>query len=431
MNYHQTLDYLFSQLPMYQRIGQAAYKEGLDNTMALDAYFEHPHLSFRTIHVAGTNGKGSTSHALAAILQSAGYKTGLYTSPHLVDFRERIRVDGVMIAEQKVVDFVAQHSRVLDELRPSFFEMSVAMAFDYYRAQSVDVAVIEVGMGGRLDSTNIITPDLSVITNIGLDHTAFLGGSLAAIAGEKGGIIKPGVQVVVGERHAETEAVFVEMARQRHSPILFAQDCYRLDWAAQTMDRKQIFNMTGPDGARWINLAMSLQGHYQRKNILTILTAVDQLVKRGYHIDEKAVRTGLSDVQGLTGLMGRWQEIGHHPLMVVDTGHNEHGVRELVEQIANTAYDKLHIVWGMVNDKDPKAVLQLLPKDATFYFTRASIPRSLDPVELIRHASLAGLEGESYPTVLEAMEAAKKNAGVNDLIFIGGSTFVVADALLI
>ncbi len=429
MDYAQTLQYLYNQLPMYQRVGQAAYKADLNNTLALDDYFGHPHSTFRTIHVAGTNGKGSVSHSLAAILQSAGYKTGLYTSPHLKDFRERIRVNGQMITENAVVDFVACHKTILEDLQPSFFEMTVAMAFDWFRTQKVDVAIVEVGMGGRLDSTNIITPDLSVITNIGLDHTAFLGSTLAAIAGEKAGIIKPGIPVVIGERHPQTAPVFTARAQELASELVFAEDRFEVTWAANTIGRQQIFNINSQEVLRYKDLEFALLGHYQRKNILTILAAVELLVRGGYSLFESALRAGLSDVSGLTGLMGRWQEIGHNPLMVVDTGHNEHGVREVVAQIQATPHQKLHIVWGMVNDKDPKSVLGLLPKEAIYYFTRASIPRSLDENVLLEHAQQAGLNGQSYGNVAEAMAAAKKNAGVNDLIFIGGSTFIVADAL--
>ncbi len=429
MNYSETLDYLFSQLPMYQRIGQAAYKADLNNTLALDDYFGHPHNSFRTIHVAGTNGKGSTSHSIAAVLQSAGYKTALYTSPHLKDFRERIRVDGNMIPEDAVVEFVAKHSRILEELKPSFFEMTVAMAFDYFRSQRVDVAVVEVGMGGRLDSTNIITPDLSVITNIGLDHTTFLGSTLAEIAGEKAGIIKSGVPVVVGQRNPETDGVFMKHAQAAETTLFFAEDIYNVSWAAYNIDRNQVFNINRDGESVLPNLEFDLKGYYQRKNILTILTAIDLLKLKGYTISQEAVRKGLASVTKLTDLMGRWQEVGYNPLMIADTGHNEHGVREVVAQLANTPYKKLHIVWGMVNDKDPVAVLGLLPKDAVYYFTRASIPRSLDSEILKQHGENAGLNGKNYPDVATAIADAKKNSDVNDLIFIGGSTFVVADAL--
>ncbi len=429
MNYTETLEYLFSQLPMYQRVGQAAYKANLDNTLKLDKYFDHPHNSFRTIHVAGTNGKGSTSHSLAAILQSAGYKTGLYTSPHLKDFRERIRVNGEMISEEAVVDFVAKHSKILEEIEPSFFEMSVAMAFDYFRSQNIDIAIVEVGMGGRLDSTNIISPDLSIITNIGLDHTAFLGNTRAKIAAEKAGIIKSGTPVIVGQRNPETDNVFMKHAQAAETSLIFAEDVYSVSWAAYNIARNQVFNISCDEKPAFSNLELDLKGYYQRKNIVTILAAVDILKLKGYKISEEALRNGLSSVTKLTGLMGRWQELSYNPLMVADTGHNEHGVKEIVEQLANTPYKKLHIVWGMVNDKDPVAVLSLLPKDATYYFTRASIPRSLDSETLKTHGENSGLSGLNYPTVKEAMAAAKKNADVNDLIFIGGSTFIVADAL--
>lgn len=429
MTYSETLDYLFSQLPMFQRIGSAAYKGDLNNTLALDAHMGHPHRAFKVVHVAGTNGKGSVSHALAAVLQQAGYRTGLYTSPHLIDFRERIRINGAVISESEVVDFVNRYKGLLDEVKPSFFEMTVAMAFEYFRRMEVDVAVVEVGMGGRLDSTNIVWPVLSVITNIGLDHTAFLGTTLAQIAAEKAGIVKPGIPVAIGAHHAETDTVFEQEALLNHSALVYAQDRYVLGLATLSLNGNSLFQIQSVTGKNWSNLELDLNGFYQQKNILTILTAIDLLVQRGFRISESDTRKGLAGVSGLTGLRGRWQVVGANPRMVVDTGHNAHGIAEVVRQIEATPHERLHLVWGMVNDKDTKEVLELLPQDATCYFTRASIPRSLPSETLRATAMQIGLKGDAFPDVPAAIQQAKKNAGVNDLIFIGGSTFVVADAL--
>lgn len=427
MDYQQTLDYMFNQFPVYQHVGKSAYKGDLSNTLALDRHFGHPHRAFRTIHVAGTNGKGSTSHTLASVLRSAGYRTGLYTSPHLKDFRERIRVDGEMIPEAEVVAFVEAHADVFSQVRPSFFEMTVAMAFDYFRRCGVDVAVVEVGLGGRLDSTNIISPDLSVITNIGFDHTMFLGDTLSAIAGEKAGIIKPGTPVVVGERHPETQPVFEAAARRAGAPIDFAEDVLRIDRATLTPGGMQRFDISGVVTLR--DLDYSLLGIYQRRNILTVLASLARLRTLGYTISDADIRTGLADVQGRTGLMGRWQQIGSRPTVIADTGHNEHGIRQVAQQLAAWPCARLHIVWAMVSDKNPELILPLLPPDATFYFAQASIRRAMPVAELTERAARLGISGRSFDTVAQALAAARAAASPDDLIFVGGSTFTVAEVL--
>jgi len=428
-SYQQAIDFLFNQLPMYQRIGKSAYKANLNNTLAFDQYFDQPHRHFKTIHVAGTNGKGSVSHLLASVLAEAGYKTGLYTSPHLKDFRERIKINGEMISETEVVDFVNQHHGIIEELQPSFFEMTVAMAFDYFARQKVDVAIIEVGLGGRLDSTNIITPCLSIITNIAFDHTALLGNTLAQIAGEKAGIIKPAIPVVIGQKHPETEPVFEQKAKELNSPILFADDYYSIDYSMQTAHFEQVFQVYKDDILTYQNLTTALAGWYQRKNAKTVLTAIDQLNEQNWHISTEHIYNGFKNVVKNTGLMGRWQILGTNPLIICDTGHNEDGITQIVAQLKETPYKKLHFVIGMVNDKEIDNVLKLLPTDAFYYFTQASIPRALDVAILAQKAKLFNLNGLQFTSVQEAFEAAKKNAAINDLIFIGGSNFVVAEVL--
>ncbi|MCU4154997.1 bifunctional folylpolyglutamate synthase/dihydrofolate synthase [Carboxylicivirga sp. A043] len=429
MNYKETLDFLFAQLPMYQRVGKAAYKADLATTLELDNYFNHPHKAYKTIHIAGTNGKGSVSHCLASVLQESGLKVGLYTSPHLKDFRERIRINGQMITEQAVVNFVANHSAIIKSLQPSFFEMSVAMAFDYFKQEAVDVAVIEVGMGGRLDSTNIITPEVSAITNIGLDHTAFLGTNLAQIAGEKGGIIKKDIPLVIGQTQSETASVFKTIAQERGSSIVFADSEFSISTATLSVDEKQIFQVMKGEKLIYPDLKLDLLGSYQQKNVVTALAIIEQLRSKQFNISPENIYMGLENVVKNTGLLGRWQHIGYNPRIICDTGHNLDGMQMLAEQIQNTPHDQLHIVLGMVNDKDHAAVLNILPKEARYYFTKASIPRSLNEEELKIMANTYALTGESYTNVNLAIEDAKKNAGVNDLIFIGGSTFIVADAL--
>ena len=429
MNYNEAIDFLFSQLPMYQRKGRAAYKANLDNTHKLDAYFGHPHRKFKSIHVAGTNGKGSVSHQLAAVLQAAGYRTGLYTSPHLKSFRERIKINGEMIPEPEVVDFVTNHQAVIKDISPSFFEMTVAMAFDYFARQKVDVAIVEVGLGGRLDSTNIISPDLSVITNISFDHVEFLGDTVEKIATEKAGIIKASTPVVIGETQAETEPVFKQRAQELGSPILFADQILHLPYSTRDMQGRQVFNIEKEDQVVYPNLLLDLKGFYQKKNLCTVLVALEKLQEMGYAITKNHIYAGLENASKITGLLGRWQLLGNNPLIVTDTGHNEEGIRNLVEQIEQTPYKKLHFVMGVVNDKNIDKILSLLPKQATYYFTRASIPRSLDEKLLKESAKEYNLEGNSYPTVAEAIKASKSAAQAEDLIFIGGSTFVVAEAV--
>ena len=431
MDYEKVLEYLYEQLPYYQRSGPAAYKGSLDNTLALDKFFEYPHKNFRTIHVAGTNGKGSVSHMMAAVLQKAGFKTGLYTSPHLKDFRERIRVNGEMVPETFVVDFV---QRFLEKnktglLEPSFFELTVLMAFDYFSSENVDVAVIEVGLGGRLDSTNIIQPELSIITNISLDHTALLGDTLGKIALEKAGIIKPSVPVVIGETHPQTSMIFEGKANEIHAPILFADQQLSVDYSMLSPDQKQFFNLKNKEGIQFENLKLDLLGKYQSKNICTLLCAVMELQRLGWKITEGHIRSGLEDVSGLTGLSGRWQTIGVNPRIICDTGHNEGGIREVVAQLNQIPHKKLHFIIGLVNDKDITGVLALLPKEAIYYFTKASIPRALDELQLMQMATYFGLNGAPYEDVQSALNEAKMYADKDDLIFVGGSTFVVAEVL--
>ena len=424
MNYQETLTYLYNSAPLFQHVGKGAYKEGLDNTLTLDEHFGHPHRKFRTIHVAGTNGKGSCSHTLAAILQSAGYKTGLYTSPHLVDFRERIRVNGIPVSQQFVMDFVENHRAFFEPLHPSFFELATAMAFHYFEQQNIDVAIVEVGLGGRLDCTNIIHPDLCVITNISFDHIQFLGDTLAKIAGEKSGIIKAGIPVVIGETTPETRPVFAAKAEEVGAPIIFAEDEHRLNGATRTDDG--MYSYDTPDYA---GLKGELGGLCQLKNTNTLLSAIAQLKKAGYKITDEYVRQGFAHVCELTGLMGRWQRISSNPTIICDTGHNVGGIQYIVEQLVAQTYDHLHIVMGMVNDKDISGVLAMLPKEATYYFTRASVQRAL-PAEKVKELSQNfNLHGESYPDVATALKAAKANALPTDFIFVGGSSFIVADLL--
>ena len=430
-NYQETIDYLYSQLPMYQRTGAAAYKNTLDNTLAIDQMYHHPHRTFKTIHIAGTNGKGSVSHMLASVLQEAGYKTGLYTSPHLKDFRERIRVNGKVIPEQSVVNFVNsfREKNKNDKIEPSFFELTMSMAFEHFREEQVDVAVIEVGLGGRLDSTNIIRPEVSVITNISLDHTALLGNSVGQIAAEKAGIIKTQVPVVIGESDKDTDSVFMEKANTMDAPLFFTDREFSCSYSMLLPEGKQLLNVNKNKEPAYHGLKLDLLGIYQRKNILPVLKTLELLIEKNWKISRNDIYRGLSNVTNNTGLLGRWQILGHNPLLVCDTGHNEAGISQVVEQIRSTAWKNLHIVFGMVNDKSIDRVLELLPKEARFYFTRASIPRALDETELQTKAEKFGLKGETYRTVTEALSAAQNNADERDMIFIGGSTFIVADVL--
>ena len=409
MNYQETTEYLFNSTPVFEKIGAKAYKPGLQTTHELDEHFGHPHRKYKTIHIAGTNGKGSCSHTIAAILQSQGYKVGLYTSPHLVDFRERIRVNGECLPEQYVIDFVEENRAFFEPLHPSFFELTTAMAFKYFAEQKVDYAVIEVGLGGRLDCTNIITPVLSVITNISFDHTQFLGNTLAEIAGEKAGIIKPDVPVVIGEYIEETRPVFEKVAEERHSPILFAQD--------------EDISM---------NVDMELKGSYQERNRKTILAALNVL-RQTMTISDEAIRNGFGHVCELTGLRGRWEKLGEAPLVICDTGHNLAGWKYLATQINDVDAQVKHIVFGMVDDKDVEHVLQLLrdklKNGVKFYWTQPSTKRAI-PVEKLRDTALKyNLHGEMYHSVKEAYMTAKANAKNDDFVFVGGSSYVVADLL--
>ena len=426
MTYQETIDYLFNSTPLFQNVGKDAYKEGLDNTHLLDEHFGHPHRKFKTIHVAGTNGKGSCSHTLAAILQSAGYKVGLYTSPHLVDFRERIRINGVPVSQEYVIDFVENHRPFFEPLHPSFFELTTAMAFSYFAEQQIDVAIIEVGLGGRLDCTNIIRPDLCIITNISFDHVQFLGDTLAKIASEKAGIIKPNTPVVIGETTPETRPVFAQKAAQENAPIHFAEEENLLKESSINEQGKLIYQTED-----YANLEGELGGLCQTKNTNTLLSAIRILRNIGYNIKESYVREGFAHVCSLTGLMGRWQKIQEQPLMVCDTGHNKGGIQYIVEQLSVQAFHHLHMVIGMVNDKDISGVLTMLPKEATYYFTKASVNRALPEIEVQRLANKVGLKGNTYPTVQKAVEAAQNAARPNDFIFVGGSTFIVADLLSI
>jgi len=428
MNYQETLDWMFAQLPMFQRKGQAAYKANLDNTLKLDAYFGHPHKSFKTVHVAGTNGKGSVSHFLASCLQEAGYKVGLYTSPHLKDFRERININGEHVSEQFVIDFIGDNEQLFSEIRPSFFEMTVAMAFNYFAQEEVDYAIIETGLGGRLDSTNIILPELSVITNISLDHTALLGDSLSQIALEKAGIIKAGIPVVVGEYQEEIASVFINKSEETSSQIRFADKELRVENSVASLKERALDIYRGNE-LRIKSLRSSLVGVYQEKNIITVLIALDNLRHSLEKLSDENILSGFKNVVKNTGMLGRWQILNEKPIIVCDTAHNEAGVKCVLEQLKSVAYNKLHIVFGMVNDKSIEMILSMMPKDATYYFTKASIPRALDENELERIAIKCDLYGKTYPDVTTAVVAAKEAAGEDDLIYIGGSTFIVAEVV--
>lgn len=424
MTYPETLEYLYTRMPEYQRIGHLAYKPGLENSLRLDDIFNHPHQQYKTIHVGGTNGKGSTSHLLAAVLQQSGYKVGLYTSPHLVDFRERIRVNGEMVPKRYVVDFVKKYRERFEPVMPSFFELTMEMAFLYFAGQEVDAAVVEVGLGGRLDSTNIISPDLCVITNIGLDHMQYLGNTLPEIATEKAGIIKPHTPVLIGESDdEEVKKVFTVKAESENAPIIFAEAVLN-DFSAHRADDEWIINTH-----EYPDLKYKLSGFAQEKNAKTVLAAVAELKKAGYRIPKEAVYSGFARVAELTGLKGRWQVLQEKPKIVCDTGHNAHGIRYIVEQLKQEKHNRLHVVFGMVNDKDIASVLAMLPRQAIYYFTRASVERALNEETLARQAASFGLEGNTFEDVSTAVNAAKENADENDFIFIGGSSFIVADAL--
>jgi len=436
MNYAETLQYLYNQLPMFTRVGPAAIKAGLDNTIALCKLLDDPQDKFKSVHIGGTNGKGSTSHMLAAILQTAGYKTGLYTSPHLRDFRERIRINGEMISEQAVVDFVAEHQQDFEKIQPSFFEMTVGLAFDVFAKERVDIAIIEVGLGGRLDSTNVITPLVSVITNIGWDHMNILGSTLQLIAGEKAGIIKPEVPVIVSEFQIEVAAVFMQKAAQEEADITFASDEWEEEVKGENLKEKDFgeallnVKIRKLDGThKELDLELDLTGSYQLKNVKAVLSAVLELRKQGFNITDEHIKTGLKQVKTLTGLHGRWEVLSHNPLTICDTGHNPDGIHEVLKNISAAPYRQLHFVIGMVNDKDITKILSLLPKDAIYYFCKPDIPRGLEAEILKEKSESFSLSGKAYNSVNEALSLAQSAAGQEDLVFVGGSTFVVAEVV--
>ena len=435
MTYQQTINYLYSQLPMYSRIGAAAYKEDLHNTIALCNAIGNPHLKFKSIHIAGTNGKGSTSHMLAAILQQAGYKTGLYTSPHLKDFRERIKINGEMINKDFVVDFVEGIRTVSEKIEPSFFELTVAMAFDYFDKEKVDIAVIETGLGGRLDSTNVITPLLSIITNIGYDHMDLLGNTLEKIASEKAGIIKPGVPVVIGEYLPETKNIFIEKAAQCNAPIYFAQDEYDVSNINYNMQLLSC-NVTSREHNIIETFELDLNGLYQTKNIRTVVCAKSILMQLGFSIKNEDEKQALKNVKELTGLFGRWDVISTNPTIILDVAHNEDGIKQLLHQLSVVRHESsgvrtesppLHLVMGMVKDKDVSKILSLLPKNASYYFSNAHIERALPHNELLEKAKAFDLKGKSFDDVNEAIKAARHHAAADDIIIVCGSVFLVAE----
>lgn len=426
-NFETTLTYLYSRLPMFTRQGASALKNDLTNTIALCNALNNPHHLFPAIHIGGTNGKGSVSSMTAAIFTACGYKTGLYTSPHLKSFTERIRIDGKEVPESYIVAFVQEHKALIEAIEPSFFEVTVAMAFDYFAREKVDIAIIEVGLGGRLDSTNIITPELSVITNISYDHTDLLGETLAEIAFEKAGIIKKEIPVVIGEKHPETAPVFTEKALKENSPLYFAEENFSGYRTALSLFQQTV-TVQGPEKTE--NYTLDLIGDYQIKNLATVLQAVDCMRNQGWNLPEDKVKTALSEVKRLSGLKGRMEILGEKPLIIADTGHNEAGIRYVLGQIQVLGGEKkLHFVWGMVRDKSHEKVLAMLPQDAAYYFVSPDIPRGLPSAEMQAKAMSFGLKGKHYLSVKDGLEAAIGNAGENDLIFVGGSTFVVAEAL--
>jgi dihydrofolate synthase/folylpolyglutamate synthase len=436
MTYQQTIDYLYAQLPLFTRVGISAFKADLNNTIELCNVLDNPQHKFRTIHIAGTNGKGSTSHMLAAVLQTAGYKTGLYTSPHLKDFRERIRINGEMISEQSVIDFVAAHQQDFEDIQPSFFEMTVGLAFDRFAKEQVDIAVIETGLGGRLDSTNIITPLLSIITNIGWDHMNILGDTLPLIAAEKAGIIKPGIPVIIGEKQDEVADVFICKAEEEQAPLSFASELFNSKVKRQKaksydelLEVEVTYNPSPATRHSSLTIQLDLTGSYQLKNVKTVLAAVDELRLQGFTITNEHIKTALSQVKTLTGLHGRWETISTNPLTICDTGHNPDGIQEVLKNITGIKYGQLHFVMGIVNDKDSSKVLAMLPKDAVYYFCKPDIPRGLDAVILKEKAAGFDLQGQTYISVKSALAVAQNAAGADDLVFVGGSTFVVAEVI--
>lgn len=426
--YDQALDFIMSALPMYQRIGSAAYKANLDNTIALLQHLGNPYQNFRCVHVAGTNGKGSVSHCLASIFQEAGYKTGLYTSPHLTDFRERIRINGAMIEKSYVAGFIDKNRKILQKIKPSFFEMSVGLCFQYFSDRKVDVAIIETGMGGRLDSTNVITPELSVITNIGFDHTAFLGDTLEKISVEKAGIIKPKVPVVIGETQNETKKVFVDTAKKNKSKIIFADKSVHAEIESHTLIPPGLGLRVRINESDHI-ISSPLAGIYQIKNLKTVIAAAISLRENGYKLHIQHIQKGIANVIKNTGLRGRWMVFGNRPAVIMDTGHNADGLSGISQMLKSLSYSCLHLVIGMVDDKDHVAMLKLLPNNARYYFCKPSVPRGFDENKLLEKSLKLHLKATAYNSVELAIGAALSNASVNDIVFIGGSTFTVADAL--
>lgn len=424
MTYKEAIDFLFTSLPVFEDKGAGAYKPGLERVAAFAASLGNPQEKFPSIHVAGTNGKGSTAHMLAAIFQAAGYRTGLYTSPHLLDFRERIRVDGRMITEQAVTDFTQRHKDEMVRLGLSFFEMATAMAFDRFARAGVDIAVVETGLGGRLDATNILTPLVSVVTNIGIEHTQYLGDTIPEIAAEKAGIIKPGVPAVIGETNPESAPAFAAKAAESGSPIVFADREYAVERVSPGE-----FRVTGRDcGER--SFRLDLAGDYQQKNLATVLTAIDEVRRAGrFEITDDALRSGLLHAARTTGLAGRWQVAAEHPLTVLDTAHNAHGLAQVVRQIAEQRYRRLHMVLGFVADKDLDSIIPLLPRDARYILASPSVGRAMPAEELRLHFAAAGIAAETAVSVAEAVRMALGAASEDDMIYVGGSNFTVAEAL--
>ena len=428
MNYAETTNWMFNKFPMYQKIGAKAYKPDLGNIKELLGFLGNPEKKFKTVHVAGTNGKGTVSHTLASIFQECGYKTGLYTSPHLLDFRERIRINGQMIPEQNVIDFIGDNKEKFEAMQLSFFEMATGMAFDYFAKEKVDIAIIEVGLGGRLDSTNVIMPELSVITNISLDHVAMLGNTLAEIAVEKAGIIKPNTPVVIGETQPETKDVFLAKAKECNAPIYFADEIIDCDKVHIESLDYQKFDIWKDNELYLEAVEFPLMGYYQKKNLATVICAVE-ILKKKFNIDKKDLVNGLEFVVKNTNLMGRWQILSRQPLVIADTGHNVGGIKEIVMQLSDMTFRKLHFVLGCVNDKDIDGILHLLPHYAEYYFCKADIPRGLDANILADKALEAGLRGNVYESVQQAYNSALNNAHFDDVVFIGGSNFTVAEVI--
>ena len=426
MNYAETIDYLFTRLPMFSRVGSAALKPDLTNTIRLCEKLGNPQNKIKTIHVAGTNGKGSVSHMLAAIFQNAGYKTGLYTSPHLYDFRERIKINGEYISEEAVVEFTQAIKPYIEEIDPSFFEITVAMAFDYFEKEKTEIAIIETGLGGRLDSTNIINPEISIITNIGFDHVQLLGNTLPQIAYEKAGIIKENTPVIIGEKKIDTETVFTGIAIDKKASIYFAENLFSIT-SHQFINNKLEISLKENKTDNKNSYLLDLTGLYQQSNLLTTLSAIQVLNSNGWIISDLSIKQGLENVQTTTGFQGRWELVAKHPKIILDVAHNEDGIKSVIKQLTETTFEQLHIVTGMVKDKDIDSVLKLMPKNAKYYFTNASIPRALSAEELQQKAKEEGLEGNSFQNVDEAISAAKVNATENDLILVCGSVFLVGE----